>query len=310
MGQGAMELRPYMGGDMDAAHCKSVIEACFPLFQVQAIAFLAEGWDSRVWEVNGSHVFRFPKRSDIQAGLRKEIRLLPVLAPALPLAVPRFDYVWQRGPQYEGLFVGYRKIPGVPMAAQHLSYSGVERPAGQLGRFLTALHRFPTALAVAAGLDPDGLKAWRQYYEGLYQSVQQRVSPLLEAGCRQPMSEAWDAFLQDKSNFRFTPALIHRDLSSEHILFEAEPGEISGVIDWEDAAIGDPAFDFAGLLDYGDAFVAQVLEAYQGPAERKALKRVRFYKAIAPCYEVLFGLDAGLAEHVTAGLAGLQAIWR
>jgi len=294
---------------MEAAHYQSVIETCFPGFQVQSISFLAEGWGSTAWEVNGTHVFRFPKCPDIYAGLLKEIDLLPGLASALPLPVPQFDHVWRGGPIHQGPFVGYRKIPGVPMTARHPAHGGSANPARQLGSFLTALHRFPAALAGSASLDVTGAAGWRRYYEELYETVRRRVVPLLEAKSWEPMCRAWEAFLRDETNFEFAPALIHRDLSGEHILYDEQRGKITGLIDWEDAAIGDPVFDFTGLLDYGDPFVAKVFEAYEGPAERPALGRARFYKAIVPCYEVLFGLDTGLAEHVTAGLAGMRAVW-
>ena len=294
---------------MDAEHFRRVIQACFPGLPVHSIAFLAEGWSSRVWEVNGSYVFRFPKRAEIHAGLRKEIRLLPALAPLVCLPVPGFEYVWTGGAQYEGPFVGYPTIRGRPMMPEHLASVGYEGPARQLGDFLTSLHRFPCVQALALGIPGGDAASWRHEYQVLYQTVEQRVLPLLSAPARHNLATTWQDFLQDESNFRFTPVLIHRDLSSEHILFDAEQGCVTGIIDWEDATIGDPVFDFTGLLDYGPDFVRQALHAYEGPADEAVFARARFYHAIGPCHEVLFGLDAGLAEHVAAGLAGLRAIW-
>ena len=64
------------------------------------------------------YVFRFPKRPEIARGLLKEIRILPALAAQMPLRVPSFDYVWHGGPQYKGLFVGYPRIPGVPLTSE------------------------------------------------------------------------------------------------------------------------------------------------------------------------------------------------
>ena len=46
------------------------------------------------------------------------------------------------------------------------------------------------------------------------------------------------------------PVLIHGDLGAEHIFVDA--GRITGVIDWGDAAIGDPGLDHGRLLrDFG-----------------------------------------------------------
>ena len=292
---------------MDTSYYRHLIQSCFPNFSVRTIVFLAEGWGSTVWEVNGSYVFRFPKRPEIGRGLLKEIRLLPVLAPALPLLLPHLEYVWQGGTQYEGLFVGYPKIPGVPLTPTHLASADPAQLSQQLGQFLTALHCFSRQQAVAARIVEGGPAQWRAEYYALYQMVCQRVFPLLDVRERGQIAAAWRGFLEDEANFHFIPALIHRDLNHEHILFDVLQGCITGIIDWEDAAIGDPALDFTGLLgDYGRDFVQQVLAAYNGPADEGILRRARFYDTIAPCYEILFGLDLGLAQHVNAGLESLR----
>lgn len=62
-----------------------MLDACLPELPVDAVEYLAEGWDSTVFTVNGELVFRFPKRADVAAQLRRELRLLP--AP-----IPRFLY--------------------------------------------------------------------------------------------------------------------------------------------------------------------------------------------------------------------------
>ena len=282
------------------------------------MAYLAEGWSSTVWEVNGEYVFRFPKRPEIAPGLRKEMRLLPVLAPALPLPVPQFEYVWEGGAPHEGVFVGYRKIAGTELLPEHLgagstttvscSSATSDVIAGVLGGFLTTLHRFPLQEALAAGIAEGSPAQWRAQYRAFYQRVRGRVFPLLRVEEQRTVAAIWEAFLEDEANFRFYPALIHRDLGGEHILYDAQRRTITGIIDWEDAGIGDPAQDFTGLLaNFGPEFEAQVLAAYGGPPDARLLSRTRFYKAVVPFHEVLYGLDAGLPEHVSAGLADLRA---
>jgi aminoglycoside 2''-phosphotransferase len=312
---------PYSREVPGAEHWRRVIQSCFPTFQVQSIAYLSEGWGSTVWEVNGSHVFRFPKRRAIDSGLRKEIRLLPALGPALSLPIPQFDFVWQGGPQYEGVFVGYPKLPGVPLLPPPRSRDGetvqVAGPPRQLGEFLTSLHRVPLSRAIALGISSGDGASWREEYQAFCQTVQRRVGPLLDEQTQDNLSRVWREFVDDPANFQFQPALIHRDLCGEHILVERMPrcssdlfdpgwGRITGILDWEDAAIGDPAFDFTGLLDYGPEFVQGILAAYRGPGDDAMLSRARFYRAIVPCHEVLFGLECGLPQHITAGLKDLD----
>ena len=321
---------PYSRGARGARHWRLVIQSCFPGFEVRSISYLAEGWSSAVWEVNGSHVFRFPKRPAIDAGLRKEIRLLPGLGPALSLPIPQFDFVWQGGPEYGGVFVGYSRLPGVELLPedgpllsrpkdgemQQRSRPRVDespeiaRVPRQLGEFLTGLHQFPLSRAIALGIPSGDAASWREEYRTFYEVAQQRILPLLDEPARANLSRGWSEFVDDPANFEFQPALVHRDLCGEHILFDPASGRIMGIIDWEDAAIGDPAFDFTGLLDFGVEFVEGVQAAYRGPWDGGMLDRARFYRAIVPCHEVVFGLECGLKRHVVAGLKGLRRIWK
>ena len=305
---------------MDAQHTRRVIEACFPQFCISQVAFLAEGWDSVAWEINGTHVFRFAKRPAVAPGLLKEMLLLSVLGPSMPLEIPRFEYTWTGGPGYEGTFVGYRKIAGVSLTAELWKSVANEATSGhggrrsplaqQLGGFLSALHCFPLRQAVAAGIpDCRGL-LWRTRYHDLYRTVRELVFSLLSPSEQSAIAARWEGFLEDDANFCFAPALIHADLAAEHILFDPQRGCIAGVIDWEDAVIGDPALDFTGLLaDLGSGAVEQVLAAYDGPADSGLVVRAGFYITLAPFYEVLFGLETGLSEHVTGGLWCVRQAW-
>ncbi|GES59616.1 hypothetical protein ATEIFO6365_0003089600 [Aspergillus terreus] len=42
--------------------------------------------------------------------------------------------------------------------------------------------------------------------------------------------------------------LLHADIKDLHILVDAESGRISGILDWADASIGNPAEDISGLV--------------------------------------------------------------
>lgn len=76
---------------MKAEFYRSVVSECFPQLKIHSIAFLAEGWDSFVWEVNGDVVFRFPKRAEVEAQLKKEAGLLPKLKRSVSAAIPVFS---------------------------------------------------------------------------------------------------------------------------------------------------------------------------------------------------------------------------
>src|SRR6478735_3691006 len=101
------------------AAVRRALAIAFPALQVNDCRYLSEGWDSSAWEVNGDLIFRFPKRAEVADWLRREIALLPALAEALPLPVPRFSHIALSGAPTEPAFpfVGYRKLDGVALDA-------------------------------------------------------------------------------------------------------------------------------------------------------------------------------------------------
>jgi aminoglycoside phosphotransferase (APT) family kinase protein len=99
-------------------------------------------------------------------------------------------------------------------------------------------------------------------------------------------------------------ALIHADLGPEHLL--VREGRISGVIDWTDAEIGDPALDLCWLLNDAPEAVAEgVAEAYAVTPELR--RRAHDWHRLGPWYGVHRGLLLGLPEDVESGLSGILA---
>src|SRR5436309_124367 len=56
-----------------------------------SVVEVGEGYDFKVLLVDDEWVFRFARRQGVVAALETEVALLPALAAALPVAVPRFE---------------------------------------------------------------------------------------------------------------------------------------------------------------------------------------------------------------------------
>jgi hypothetical protein len=98
----------------------------------------------------------------------------------------------------------------------------------------------------------------------------------------------FESHLAEEANFTFTPALRHGDFGTSNLLYEAEHGSLTGVLDFSGTALGDPVVDFTGLqISYGEAFVQRIQRAY--PLSETFLQRVRFYKGTFVLEEALFG---------------------
>jgi aminoglycoside phosphotransferase (APT) family kinase protein len=263
-----------------------------PDFQIDSFERVGQGWDSDAFEVNGAWIFRFSPRPETEAGLRKEAALLPELAPTLPVPVPELEFVGRA----DVFFVGHRKLEGERLSV------GLPRLADQLGRFLSALHAFPVARAAQLSVPVSDLGRERQFVE----RCERLVFPLLDPEERAAARAMFDDFFGAASDAAFETVLIHADLGPEHILCQGD--EVSGVIDWSDARVGDPALDFAWLLfGLDEVFSEALLECYSGSESDDSLReRALFYHRLGPWHEVLYGLERGGGAFVESGLAGVR----
>jgi aminoglycoside phosphotransferase (APT) family kinase protein len=238
----------------------------------RTILEIDDGYDFEVAIVDDEWVFRFPRRSGVEEALELEIAVLPGLARALPVDVPSLELV-----SHDPLFVGYRLIRGQPL---------VDEDAEGVRTFLDALH----------GLDPSGLPLarpdWVEAYRAQCAEFERLVLPLLEKDRR---AQAKRLFGEAETLVDFEPALLHADLGPEHLLVRRR--RLVGVIDWGDMRVGDPALDYAWLLNGPFA---------QWNVDPELRRRARFYHRLAPWYEAHYGLFTNRPKHTERGLAGIR----
>jgi aminoglycoside phosphotransferase (APT) family kinase protein len=117
--------------------------------------------------------------------------------------------------------------------------------------------------------------------------------PLLDPDER-PRGEALLAEVETLTGFR--PAVTHSDLGPTHLL--VHDGRLAGVIDWGDARVGDPAIDYAWLLNgpFPDWDVDDELR-----------RRALIYHRLGPWFEVHYGDFTKQPEWVRSGLAGIRS---
>lgn len=232
-----------------------------------------DGWDFKVLVLENTWVMRMPRNADAAEKLAKEARLLPALGAALPVEIPQFAHV-SHGPD----FVVYRLIAGEPLRD--------EDPDGVRG-FLDALHSFEVgAIDVPR---PD----WLEIYRGHAADWRRVVLPLLDPDER----DRGEALLQETETLTgYEPALVHCDLGPSHLI--CQDGRLAGVIDWADAKLGDPAIDYAWLLNvpFPDWDVDDELR-----------RRAHVYHRIGPWFEVEYGVRTEQPAWVESGLAGVRS---
>ena len=104
--------------------------------------------------------------------------------------------------------------------------------------------------------------------------------------------------------------LAHADLGAEHLLEDG--GVLTGVLDWSDAAVTDPALDFARLYrDFGPSFLGEVLDTYSLPAPDalariEVMARIKFFARCAALEDLTFARLSGRREYADAAHRSLQ----
>jgi aminoglycoside phosphotransferase (APT) family kinase protein len=222
---------------------RELIEGQFPQLAPARVELLGVGWDNTAFTVNGEYVFRFPRRQFAVQFLEAETRLMPSIAPRLPLPVPAPIFIGHATEAFPWLFAGYRMIPGRTACAARLNEKEREAAAAPLARFLAALHAISAEEARAGGAIPDAIarldlgrripKAIENLHLLKDRAILPEIGPLL-------------AILHDAPT-AYTPGtdtLVHGDLYIRHLLVDPE-NQLSGVIDWGDSHVGDPAIDLA-----------------------------------------------------------------
>jgi aminoglycoside phosphotransferase (APT) family kinase protein len=281
------------------ADVRTVVAARMSDYRIDSIAVLGEGLDNVAYEVNGELIVRLSKRPDPKR-LDREARLLLAVAAVAPLPVPEPAFtIAEQG------CLAYFKLSGTPL----LDLTR-QRPTGHdtaiaamLGEFLTALHAIPAdRITDLVDTDDPPLVEWRKDAAAVYATVANQV-PVAHR-------RAVEAFLAvPPPDSGYSPVFSHNDLGIEHVLVDPVTWTVTGIIDWSDAAIVDPAYDF-GLLyrDLGPAALQAATESYRTDVPDLAPLRDRacFYARCSVLEDLAYGIETGRDRYLDKSLNAMQ----
>jgi aminoglycoside phosphotransferase (APT) family kinase protein len=274
-----------------------------PDYRVDSVVPLGEGLDNIAYEVNAELIVRFSNEPDPVRRAERvshEARFLAAVADISPLPVPnpRFT-VADKG------CLAYSKMPGSSLLdmpqSQRLAHA--TSIAATLGELLTAMHAVPVdQMADLVGTDDQPLAEWRSEAADAYASVVGEV-PVARRG-------AVEAFLEapppdDPCRLAFS----HNDLGIEHVLIDPVTWTVTGIIDWSDAAIVDPAYDF-GLLyrDLGPIALDAAIRSYRTEVNDVVAlgERAVFYARCSVFEDLAHGIATKQDKYVDKSLAALE----
>ncbi len=98
----------------------------------------------------------------------------------------------------------------------------------------------------------------------------------------------------------------HNDLGIEHVLVDPGTLRITGILDWTDAAVTDPAHDLGLVLrDLGSSGLDAALSAC-GDVPGVERQRIGFFARCALLEDLAYGLEDGRGVYVDNSLRGMQ----
>jgi aminoglycoside phosphotransferase (APT) family kinase protein len=287
---------------------RAVVRSRLPSYRIDTIVKLGAGLENVAYEVNGDLIVRFSVAPDPEgraAAVQREAGVLEAVATVSPLAVPKPVFV-----AAELGCLAYHKVPGIPLLElPQLHRSGLAASVGaELGRFLSVLNGLPVArMRDLVGLDDQPFEGWLADAADLYRTVADAVPEAFHS--------AIGAFLRAPLPAEDHPLVFsHNDLGIEHVLVDPDTGAISGIIDWSDVAIVDPAFDI-GLIyrDLGPQALAATVSGYHAGgdgADSDLLERATFYARCSVFEDLSYGLRFGWPAYAEKSLAALNWLFQ
>lgn len=272
----------------------------YPDLAVWSVRLATNGQNHTVLIVNESVVFRFPRYTAGVAAMRAETALLRAIRDRVPLAIPYPTYGDDGDVPADRAFVGYALLPGTPLwrsAFAALPGNTQRAVAGQLAAFLHTLHTIPVAVLPARLLVADRRDGWA----AMYQRVRDQLFPYMRPDARDAVRHHFATFLDTPGHFAWRPALRHGDFGPSNILYDPAESVVTGILDFSEAALGDPAVDIAALAGYGTTFREAFTDAY--PEARAWEVRMNFYAGTFTLQEALSGAEHNDPEAFRHGIA-------
>ncbi|MFD3218807.1 MULTISPECIES: phosphotransferase family protein [unclassified Bacillus (in: firmicutes)] len=273
-----------------------------PNLKIQNWKIDNKGWDNFVIIINDSWIFRFPRNIQVQKRLIVEKQLLSQIRDPLNeinIQVPNYKLLYDSTDNLP-ICCYYKIIKGVPLdrgLIQKLSGSLRRKLTDSLGDALAVIHSFDLAARDFPVLEEEQTE---KYWKNHWADIKLKILPYLAKSEQEKVENLFESFLEEWNITNLPKTLIHCDLSHAHIIYSEKEKRISGIIDFGDAKIGDPAYDFSGLYwDYGNDFLLQTLARYRQHTQLKydifdLYRRVASFYGKRPIFfDLLHALENG-----------------
>lgn len=292
---------------LDEAAARQLIAAQFPALAGHELRPLGVGWDNTAYLVGAATVFRFPRRQGAAELLAREARIVPLLAPHLPVPIPAPTFVGTPTPLFPYHFVGYPFLRGTPASDLAVSDDDDARTAlaAPLGAFLRALHGIPIDAATRTWAPGDTIARNDLAGRAPGLSVRLRGNAAALDGAAVARLVALVGQLATTPARAAPSCWVHGDLYPRHLLLD-EAQRFVGVIDWGDVHLGDPALDLSLAWTFLPIVAHPPFRASYGPIDAATWDRARFRAIHYGAILAEYGRAEGIAPLLDLAIATLR----
>ncbi|RYY00581.1 macrolide 2'-phosphotransferase [bacterium] len=211
-------------------------------------------------ENNISWVLRVPRRDDVIETAAKENKILKTIRPFLSVSVPD----WQI---FNSEFIAYPKLIDEPIAIMDTQARAFVWRIDNTSLSDTFIDSMGKALASLHSIDHNVLKhqgfeiiSTNDFREELSNNMNQAKTIL---DIPENLWSNWQNWLNTDGNWQHNMQFIHGDLHPGHILAD-NTEKVTGLLDWTEAKISDPAIDFTVFYAvFGEQVLDRLLAAYK-----------------------------------------------
>ncbi len=277
----------------------------FPQLEAEHIRLLGVGWDNTAFIVDETMIFRFPRRQIAVSLLEEEWKFLPKIANYLPLPIPYPNWRGCASAQFPWPFSGYLLVAGSTACHENLSEENRRLLVKPIAHFLKKLHAIPLKDFSFNPLYP---RSSRIDGHLINEKIKKNFNELMELGILIDVKNL-ETVVRNSQNFKApnAKAIVHGDFYVRHLLIDRNK-QLSGVIDWGNVHIGDPANDIAIAHSFLPTDThAQFNEAY-GLIDEPTWQLSRLRAILSGTYLILFGHHSQDQSIKREGLRTLKII--
>ncbi|HEX7307996.1 aminoglycoside phosphotransferase family protein, partial [Lentzea sp.] len=283
--------------ETDVSLVDSLIRSQFPRWRGLPVTRVHHGGtNNALYRLGDELAVRLPRIGWAKDEAERDFGIVPRLAPHLPVAVPEPLELGEPTEDYPYRWTVVRWLPGGISAIGEVASDTPQR----LAEFLQALQ----------GIDTGG-REWTTYRGRRdHSNSDERVrSCIAELGDNPRLLALWREVL-DAPRWDGPGRWLHADLHRGNLLFTG--GELTGVVDWGSAGVGDPAGDLMTawlFLDArGRALFRRELREFDDAAWTRARGWALEMAVVAlPYYRDTNPFLAGIARHVLDQLLAERA---